>query len=82
MSSTFNPGRPARGGMDAATLTDENTRFLERLPVTFVIGDYTLVHASPREPIWEYILEPSVAGVELSHISRRPIVSSAIPISR
>ena len=49
------------------TLTAENTRFLEALPVTFVIGEYTLVHASPREPIWEYILEPTIATLNFPH---------------
>ena len=40
---------------------------LEALPVTFVIGEYTLVHASPREPIWEYILEPMIATLNFLH---------------
>jgi diadenosine tetraphosphatase ApaH/serine/threonine PP2A family protein phosphatase len=41
--------------------------YLEALPVTFVIGEYTLVHASPREPVWEYILEPLVAAMNFNH---------------
>ena len=49
------------------TLTLENTQFLEALPVTFVIGEFTLVHASPREPIWEYILEPMIASLNFPH---------------
>jgi len=64
---TFNPDARRAVEWTQETLTTENTEFLEHLPVTFVIGDYTLVHASPREPIWEYILEPSVAALNFPH---------------
>ncbi len=64
---TFNPDARRAAEWTQATLTAENTRFLEKLPVTFVIGEYTLVHASPREPIWEYILEPTVATLNFPH---------------
>ena len=64
---TFNPDARRAAEWTQATLTAENTRWLEHLPVTFVIGDYTLVHASPREPIWEYILEPAVATLNFPH---------------
>ena len=59
---TFNPDARRAAEWTRQTLTPQNTRFLEDLPVTFVIGEYTLVHASPREPIWEYILEPAIAA--------------------
>ncbi len=65
--STFNPDARRAVEWTQATLTPANTRFLEALPVTFVIGDYTLVHASPREPIWEYILEESIAELNFPH---------------
>ena len=47
-------------------LTDENRRYLDQLPDTPVHPPDTqrqilLTHASPREPVWEYILTPSVA---------------------
>ncbi|MCY4064673.1 MAG: metallophosphoesterase family protein [Chloroflexi bacterium] len=64
---TFNPDARRAVEWTQATLTEENTRWLEALPVTFVIGEYTLVHASPREPIWEYILEPSIAALNFPH---------------
>lgn len=64
---TFNPDARRAVEWTQATLTPENTRFLEALPVTFVIGEYTLVHASPREPIWEYILEPTIAALNFPH---------------
>ncbi|MDE2821243.1 MAG: metallophosphoesterase family protein, partial [Chloroflexota bacterium] len=64
---TFNPDARRAVQWTQETLTDENTRWLEALPVTFVIGEYTLVHASPREPIWEYILEPMIAALNFPH---------------
>ena len=64
---TFNPDARRAVQWTRETLTDENTRWLEALPVTFVIGEYTLVHASPREPIWEYILEPMIAALNFPH---------------
>lgn len=47
-------------------LTDENLAYLEDLPTTFVLDDFTLVHASPREPIWEYILDPLIAALNFT----------------
>jgi diadenosine tetraphosphatase ApaH/serine/threonine PP2A family protein phosphatase len=32
-----------------------------------VEGDYTLTHGSPRDPVWEYILYPSVVHANLTY---------------
>lgn len=64
---TFNPDARKAVQWTQDTLTRENTAYLEALPVAFVIGEYTLVHASPREPVWEYILEPLVAALNFPH---------------
>ena len=84
---TFNPDARRAVDWTRETLTDENTRWLQALPTTFVIGNYTLVHASPREPIWEYILEPLVAALNFPHFetdicfvghTHQPIVYSLV----
>jgi predicted phosphodiesterase len=49
------------------TLNEENMAYLEALPTTFVMGEFTLAHGSPREPVWEYILDPLVASVNFQH---------------
>lgn len=64
---TFNPDARKAVQWTQDSLTPESVAFLEALPVAFVIGDYTLVHASPREPVWEYILEPLVAALNFPH---------------
>jgi len=42
-------------------LTPENMTYLKARPEELEQGDYHLVHASPREPIWEYITDVNVA---------------------
>lgn len=44
-------------------LTGKEIRFLESLPERPepVDGRFTLVHGSPRHPIWEYVVNPTVA---------------------
>jgi diadenosine tetraphosphatase ApaH/serine/threonine PP2A family protein phosphatase len=45
----------------ASALTLDDVSFLEALPNRIIDDPVTLVHGSPRQPIWEYIYEPSVA---------------------
>lgn len=42
-------------------LTRESLAYLEDLGESLVEGDFTLVHGSPRHPIWEYIIYPPTA---------------------
>lgn len=64
---TFNPDARKAVSWTRDTLTPENTQYLEDLPTTFVIGSYTLAHGSPREPVWEYILEPLIAALNFPY---------------
>jgi len=48
-------------------LSAESRRYLEDLPETQIIGEFTLAHGSPRYPIWEYILYPSTAALNLPY---------------
>jgi diadenosine tetraphosphatase ApaH/serine/threonine PP2A family protein phosphatase len=40
-----------------SAITIENLKFLQSLPEKLVIDNATLVHGSPRSPIWEYLLD-------------------------
>ncbi|MGE5073247.1 MAG: metallophosphoesterase family protein [Anaerolineae bacterium] len=49
-------------------LTADNMDFLRSLPqTTGVRGDVTLAHGSPRDPIWEYILNTLSARLNFEH---------------
>ena len=63
----FNPD--ARTAIEwTATQLDPNARaYLGTLPEVRVSGDLTAVHGSPRDPIWEYILSPTIASENLAH---------------
>ncbi|MGB9586240.1 MAG: metallophosphoesterase family protein, partial [Anaerolineales bacterium] len=45
-----------------SALTDANFHFLRQLPTRVVHDQITLVHGSPRQPIWEYLLDSQTAG--------------------
>jgi len=49
-------------------LKPENRAYLDNLPL-YLLEDqnFTLVHGSPRHPIWEYILYPKVAQLNFKH---------------
>ncbi|MDX1662973.1 MAG: metallophosphoesterase family protein [Candidatus Promineifilaceae bacterium] len=53
------------------TITAETRAYLERLPATLVEAPFTLAHASPRQPVWEYILDRSTASLNFAHFDTR-----------
>ncbi len=46
-------------------LKDEGRDYIETMPVQEIRGDFTLVHGSPRDPVWEYTTGHSVAAANL-----------------
>lgn len=44
-----------------SVLEPEGVAFLKSLPEKVVMGEVTLAHGSPRNPVWEYILDVRVA---------------------
>jgi predicted phosphodiesterase len=64
---TFNSDARKAVTWTADTLRKDNIEYLAALPTTFVLGPYTLVHGSPREPVWEYILDPLIAALNFPH---------------
>ncbi len=63
----FNPAAAAAARWTAGRLSESHRRFLEGLPETAEIGDFTLAHGSPRHPIWEYILTPGAAAASFPY---------------
>jgi predicted phosphodiesterase len=50
-------------------LTPQNIEFLGKLPMQLSIGQFTLVHASTQDPLWEYVNTPVVAHACLENCS-------------
>jgi len=53
----------------ARQLTAENRVWLDSLPERVEAEGFTLVHGSPRYPIWEYILSATVAYENMAYFS-------------
>ncbi|MBI2952901.1 MAG: metallophosphoesterase family protein [Chloroflexi bacterium] len=63
----FNPDAAAAIDWTASHLATDSLRYLESLPLEIEKHGITLAHGSPREPIWEYLLSPTIAQANLSH---------------
>ena len=48
-------------------MTASTLQFLQELPEKLVEHDVTLVHGSPRQPIWEYLLDTRTATYNFDH---------------
>jgi diadenosine tetraphosphatase ApaH/serine/threonine PP2A family protein phosphatase len=58
----FNPYAAEAVRWTRRQLAPETLAYLTGLPNRARSGDFTLVHGSPRDPIWEYVLSAPVAG--------------------
>ncbi len=67
----FNPD--ARGAMvwTRGVISTATRDWLAGLPATLTIGECTLVHGSPRDPMWEYITSVPVARANLARLTTR-----------
>ena len=87
-TSTFNPVAAEAVDWTARHLTPDAITYLGELPCIIHEGDFTLAHGSPRDPIWEYVLDiqaarenfaaftTSVCFIGHSHV---PLAFSAAP---
>ncbi len=50
-------------------LTQESITYLRKCPSHMEQDDFYLAHGSPREPVWEYILDTAVAYANFEHFS-------------
>ncbi len=70
-TAEFNQDAAAAIHWTAAHLTPEDSDYLASLPLTIEKPDFTLVHGSPREPIWEYLLSTGAARENLDYFKSR-----------
>lgn len=70
-TEAFNPDAAESARWTATQLTASDTTYLETLPVTVTEADFTLVHGSPRDPIWEYLLDTDRASRNFAFFQTR-----------
>lgn len=70
-TSSFNPEAAAACRWTSGQLNAEDVSYLSDLPLTLKQGDFTLVHGSPREPVWEYVLSTELARLNFRHFDTR-----------
>jgi diadenosine tetraphosphatase ApaH/serine/threonine PP2A family protein phosphatase len=58
----FNPDAATSSKWTAAQLTPADIAYLDALPLTLEKDGFTLVHGSPGDPVWEYIVSANVAA--------------------
>jgi diadenosine tetraphosphatase ApaH/serine/threonine PP2A family protein phosphatase len=59
--NAFNAEARVSIGWQQHALSVESMAFLRDLPEKMVVGQMTMAHGSPRNPVWEYILDGRVA---------------------
>jgi len=67
----FNPDAARAIGWTSEVIDDNARAYLATLPEVRRDGDLTAVHGSPRDPTWEYITGPDVAGANLAAFDTR-----------
>ena len=60
-TAEFNPDAAVACRWTAQQLSPEDIQYLESLPLVIPKEEFTIVHGSPREPIWEYLLSTNSA---------------------
>jgi len=66
---SFNRDARAANEWTREALTPRSAEYLRTLPPRAELDGVTVVHASPREPIWEYVLDARVALANFEHFS-------------
>jgi diadenosine tetraphosphatase ApaH/serine/threonine PP2A family protein phosphatase len=65
----FNDSAQVTADWTRERLTQDHLRYLAALPERQVIDACTLVHGSPRNPVWEYLTSPDVAALSFPFFS-------------
>lgn len=63
----FNSYAAAANRWTATQLTHEQAEYLSIQPLKLEVDEFTLVHGSPRDPIWEYVVSVQAAAASFMH---------------
>jgi diadenosine tetraphosphatase ApaH/serine/threonine PP2A family protein phosphatase len=69
--SEFNADARRASMWTRAALTPVSREYLSQLPVKAELEGFCLTHASPREPVWEYVLDTSRACANFAHFANQ-----------
>lgn len=84
-TAEFNPDAAASCHWTAQQLGATDREYLSNLPLVIEEDDFTLVHGSPREPVWEYLISTGMAKENFAYFktpfclvghSHKPLVFS------
>ena len=63
----FNPYAAAANRWNSSRITQGQADYLAELPLTLELDEFTLVHGSPRDPVWEYVVTVQAAVASFTH---------------
>ena len=66
-TEAFNPHATQAAQWTADQLAEEQQTFLLKQPMKLRIDEFLLVHGSPRDPVWEYVVSTSAAVANFAH---------------
>ena len=64
---SYNDYAAAAARWTAEQISTEDVDWLANLPLRIEVEDFTMVHSSPRDPVWEYVVSVPVAAVSFQH---------------
>lgn len=67
----FNDDAAGAAAWQRRHISLSDRQWLKHLPRTLEVGDFTLAHGSPRDPVWEYVTEPRQAAGSFAHFRTR-----------
>ncbi len=71
---TFNHAARDACRWNGAQLDEDARSFLQGLPDTVTVEGFTLVHGTPRDPLWEYLTGYGDAVEALEHVDTRDVL--------
>ena len=63
----FNEHAAAANTWTSEVLDSDRIQFLHDQPLSLEIDEFTIVHGSPRDPIWEYVVSERAAVARFNH---------------
>ncbi len=67
----FNSDAAAANLWTGRQLRPDDVDYLSELPVVITVGEFTLVHGSPRDPIWEYVVSEYGALISFNYFETK-----------